>query len=78
MLRTLEATIGSDGTVRLAERILLTRPSRALVTILDPIDDSNETLLLAESALAEAWSGPEEDKAWEHLNELPDLGKDDQ
>jgi hypothetical protein len=78
MLRTLEATIESDGTVKLVEQISLSRPSRALVTILDPVEGVNEAALLAESALAEAWSGPEEDKAWEHLNKLPDLGKDKQ
>jgi len=78
MLRTIEATIGSDGIVKLDEQIVLSRPSRALVTILDPIDDSNEAALLAESALAEAWVGTDEDKAWEHLNDLPDIGKESQ
>ncbi len=78
MLRTIEATIGSDGIVKLDEQIVLSRPSRALVTILDPIDSSNESALLAESALAEAWIGADEDTAWEHLKDLPDIEKEQQ
>ncbi len=83
ILRALEATIESDGTVKLAEQISLSGPSRALVTILDPVEGQanrmaidRDAVLLAESALTEAWSGEEEDKAWEGLRDLPDLGKD--
>jgi hypothetical protein len=73
MLRTVEATIESDGTVKLDEQLTLPRSSRALVTILEPIEAANEAFILAESSLVEGWSGPDEDKAWEHLNDLPDI-----
>jgi hypothetical protein len=75
MMRTLEATIESDGTVRLIEPVTLNGPGRALVTILEPIDGLNDAALLAESALMEAWTGPAEDEAWKDLDLLPDLGK---
>ena len=73
MLRTLEATIDRDGTVRLAEPITLVGPSRALVTILPASFDpaANEAFIMAESALAEGWSGPAEDEAWKGLADWP-------
>lgn len=68
MLRTLEAIIDADGTVRLAEPVELIGPARALVTILDlPVVD--EVTLLSEPALSD-WNRPEEDAAWAHL-QLP-------
>ena len=79
MLRTLEATIDRDGTVRLTEPVALSGPGRALVTILsttaDPID--NEAAILAESALAEGWSGPIEDQAWKGLADWPAIEEDE-
>lgn len=79
MLRTLEATIDKNGKVKLAETIKLRGAKRALVTILDEnFSDQelpNETALLAEAALAKDWLTPEEDEAWRHLAELPDLDR---
>ena len=73
MLRTVEATIDRDGTVRLAEPVNLAVPSRALVTILPAAFDpaANEAFILAESALADGWSGPAEDEAWKGLADWP-------
>jgi hypothetical protein len=76
MLRTIEATIDAKGNVKLREPITLRGKKRALVTILeDQAGDeiSNETALMAEFALSEDWLAAEEDKAWEHLKDLPDL-----
>jgi len=69
MLRTIEATIDSQGRVSLAENVKLASPKRALVTILEdePVFISHETSLLSEAALAEDWNRPEEDEAWSHL-----------
>jgi len=79
MFRTVEATIDEKGQVKLEEDVSLKAPARALVTILDEslLDwvASNETAILSEPSLAEGWTGPEADKAWEHLAELPDLDK---
>jgi hypothetical protein len=77
MLRTVEATIDRKGNVKLREPLSLRGSKRALVTILDDEWSSdevqNETALLAEAALANDWLNPEEDKAWSHLQDLPDL-----
>ena len=77
MLRTVEATIDKNGKVKLAEPVALRGKTRALVTILDDdgtdTGDGNDAALLAESALAKDWLGADEDRAWQHLNDLPDL-----
>jgi hypothetical protein len=51
----------------------LEKSRRALVTILDeePKIETLEAALLSEKSLAEEWNTPEEDKAWQHLAELP-------
>jgi hypothetical protein len=67
MIRTIEATIDDSGQVRLAEPLRVSGSHRALVTILDdPPAEVFETVLLAESSLAD-WSRPEEEEAWSHL-----------
>ncbi|HEU0079653.1 MAG TPA: hypothetical protein VFQ76_18490 [Longimicrobiaceae bacterium] len=71
MLRTFEAVIESDGSVRLLEPLSLPGARRALVTVLDePGDeaDVNVTALLSEPALAD-WNREEEDAAWAHLQQ---------
>ena len=77
MLRTIEATIDKNGKVKLAESIKLGGRKRALVTILDEDlperEGINDAALLAESALAKDWLSPEEDQAWKHLADLPNL-----
>jgi hypothetical protein len=73
MLRTVEATIDKDGRVRLTEPVRLDGTKRALVTILEDGRSENDAAILAESALAEAWAGADEDEAWKHLADLPDL-----
>ena len=66
MLKTFEAVLETDGSVRLVEPVRLPRPQRALVTILDEESES-ETALLSEAALSEDWDRPEEEEAWRHL-----------
>ena len=78
MLRTIEATIDKSGRIKLREDVSLRGKKRALVTILDDewidAEVSNEAALFAEAALSKDWLNPEEDKAWEHLKNLPDSG----
>ncbi|MGQ9630099.1 MAG: hypothetical protein ACUVXI_07250 [bacterium] len=71
MIRTIEAIIDEQGTVRLLEAVHLPAARRALVTILDeePIHHISETALLSEAALAADWNRPEEDAAWSHLQQ---------
>ena len=71
MLRTVEAVIEPNGSVRLLEPLSLTTPHRALVTVLDESSDEagdNVTALLSEQALAE-WNSEEEDAAWAHFQQ---------
>jgi len=77
MLRTVEATIDEHGHVTLGEPVKVPRTTRVLLTILDDdaSDGLHEAMNLAESALADGWLNPEEDEAWKHLADLPDLDK---
>jgi hypothetical protein len=69
MMKTVQAIIDENGTVRLLEPVQLQSTHRALVTILDdePVDYAGETALLSEPALAQDWNRPEEEAAWAHL-----------
>ena len=67
MLRTIEAIVEKDGSLRLLEEVELRAGERALVTILGEDTSTNETALLSEAALAEEWEREEEDEAWAHL-----------
>ena len=66
MLRTVEAVVESDGSLRLLEDIELQVGDRALVTLLGE-DDAAEAARLSEPSLAADWDRPEEDEAWAHL-----------
>ncbi len=65
MLRTIEVQIDTAGRVHPLEFFRQLPAGRALLTLLTPSVD--ETLQLAEPALAEDWLRPEEDAAWAHL-----------
>ena len=65
MLHTVEAVIDSKGHVQWLEQIKFHAPQRVLITLLDPAAD--ETLALAEPALAHDWLNDEEEAAWAHL-----------
>lgn len=70
MIQTVEAVIDATGRVRLLEEVHVTSPQRALVTLLEePAVVPGEAALLAEAALTEDWSRPEEDVAWSHLQQ---------
>jgi len=68
MMRTVEALIERDGTIRLLEAIEVGASRRALVTILDeePAPNVHEAALLSEAALSD-WNRPEEEAAWAYL-----------
>ena len=68
MLHTMEAVIDEQGNVRLLETLHLSKPCRALVTILEEEPGgAAETTLLSERALAKDWNRPEEEAAWSYL-----------
>jgi hypothetical protein len=71
MIQTLEAVIDEQGTVRLLEDVHLPGARRALVTILhdEPSAFPAETAVLSETALGRDWNRPEEDAAWDHLQQ---------
>ena len=66
MLESVEATIGTNGEIRLHEPLHVGHPCRAIVTIIDE-PEIPETALLSQHALSEDWERPEEDAAWSHL-----------
>jgi hypothetical protein len=66
MLRTVEAVVEPDGSLRLLEEVKLHAGARALVTLLAK-DDSADTARLSEAALATDWERKEEEDAWAHL-----------
>ena len=65
MIRTIEAFVDEDGTVRLLEDVRLSAPHRALVTIFEeePVVRPDDVTLLSEATLADDWNRPEEDAA---------------
>lgn len=68
MIQTVEAVIDASGRVHLLGVVTVNAPRRALVTVLEePAALPGEAALLAEAALAEDWSRPEEDAAWLYL-----------
>lgn len=68
MIQTVEAIVDSSGQVRLLSDVLVTKPRRALVIVLDePPTAPGEAALLAEAALAADWLRPQEVAAWSHL-----------
>jgi hypothetical protein len=73
MMQTVQAVIDKDGKVLLLENVQISKPRRALVTILDEegFDEiPNINTLLSEKALAIDWNRPEEDEAWAHLQRV--------
>ena len=74
MLRTIEAVIDANGRIKIKEPIRLDRSHRAIITILEHIDEdedlsASETALLSEQALSVDWNREEEDEAWSHLQQ---------
>ncbi|MBC8179932.1 hypothetical protein H8E88_02300 [candidate division KSB1 bacterium] len=72
MIQTFEAIVDKTGNIRLLEQVKLPSSSRLLITVLDkklPIH-VNEEALLSEAALAEDWNRPEEDEAWDYLQNV--------
>jgi hypothetical protein len=68
MIQTVEAVVDAAGRVQLLGEVHIDGPRRALVTVLEePAAVPGEAALLAEAALAEDWSRPEEDAVWSHL-----------
>ncbi len=68
MIQTVEAVVDVNGRVRLLGAVNVPGPRRALVTILEELAVvPGEAALLAEAALAEDWSRPEEEAALSHL-----------
>lgn len=70
MIQALEAEIDENGSVKLAKPVHLDRSHRALVVIMpDEASGDAECALLSEAALAEDWNNPDEDAAWQHLQQ---------
>lgn len=67
-MRTIEATIDTNGRLHTSESLDFKGEQRVLVTFLDVTDtDSFEVTLLSQTSLEEDWGRSEEDQAWGHL-----------
>lgn len=66
MLKSVEATIETNGEVHLLEPLHVDHICRAIVTIIDE-PHIPESALLSQSSLSHDWDRPEEDAAWSHL-----------
>ena len=66
MLKSIEATIDTNGQVQLHEPVTLSHTCRAIVTLIE-VPGVSETALLSQQALAEDWERPEEKEAWSRL-----------
>jgi hypothetical protein len=64
-----EALIAPDGRVMPLVPIVVDKPRRALITVLDeaPQVAADHPALLSSASLARDWDRPEEDAAWSHL-----------
>lgn len=67
MLRTIEAVVEKDGSLRLLEEVELRAGARALVTLLGEDSDETESALLSQESLGADWNREEEEEAWAHL-----------
>jgi len=67
MFQAIEAEIDSNGHLFLKEKIHLSGRARALVIIMDSLENQKETALLSEMALAQDWNRMEEEDAWERF-----------
>lgn len=67
MLRTFEAVLQADGTLRFLEPVRLTVPQRVLVTFTRPLDQATDGALASQPGPAVDWLRDEEDAAWAHL-----------
>lgn len=66
MLRTIEAVVAPDGSIKPLEAVELSPGQRALVTLLPADRSASETAVLSEQALSD-WLRREEDAAWSHF-----------
>jgi hypothetical protein len=69
-LQSIEATVQTDGSVRLKRRLHLKKPAKAVLTVLvesgQPSIDLSSAKL-SQASLAKDWLRAEEDAAWAHL-----------
>lgn len=70
MARSYDAEIDVNGRVRLLESVRLHGPCRAVVTVLESVEEAENDaawLTVTEGSLSKDWERPEEDRAWAHL-----------
>ena len=67
VFKTIPAEVDETGAIRPKEPVRLPPGAQVLVTVLE--DETSETALLSEPALAADWERPEEEAAWSHLSQ---------
>ena len=71
MLNTYEARTDEQGNLLVPDSLKLPEGCRVLITVLEesPKKLANDEALLSENTLAKDWNRPEEDDAWQSLNQ---------
>ena len=71
MFQTYKATVDNQGNLKLPDNLVLPSGSKVLITILEesPGQQVNDEALLSEPSLAADWNKPDEDEAWECLQQ---------
>jgi hypothetical protein len=67
VFKTIPAEVDETGAIRPEEPVRLPPGAQVLVTVLE--DETPETALLSEPALAADWERPEEEAAWSHSSQ---------
>lgn len=74
MIHTYQAIINQQGFVQLLQPLVFEESKRAILIVFDnDVEDSflekSASYILSESSLEKDWKRPEEDEAWEYLNQ---------
>ncbi len=72
MNRTIHAVINDRGQIKPQKPLIKAKPGEqlaALIVVLGDQAEANEELILSEPAFAREWSRPEEDAAWQNLDQ---------
>lgn len=72
MIKVIPATINDKGQIKLQKPLLKANPGQrlnAMVIITENQTENNQELISSEPAFAREWDRPEEDAAWQKLDQ---------
>ncbi len=74
MFHTYQAIINQQGLVHLLQPLILEEPKQAILIVFDKDSEDffieeSDSYIFSESSLKKDWNRPEEDEAWDYLNQ---------